>query len=1311
MSGGKNGKSEQAPPSYTLLHPYNNPSNPLPVLHLELCVASSAAYLTTILDKRVGVAEVPLLPLWAFPWVEVERWHILSKAQASREEGREDRDEDEAEGGGEEGMGTKGMGSILFSLSFTPTRSASASLDSSLAPSLSMSVAGEGRGKEGKELTEAYAHSPCSSSSSARALPLSAASTPTRPQQQHPQDQLSASLPVTDHLFTLHSYRGFTFCGVCDSLLLGFVRQGYRCERCGLDAHRECQLQAIIQRPCRGLASVTEEDGTEEREGEETDAGILAFSSAFSTPVHGRGDRSGDEIASARDGGLQVTGKSGAGRGILAGSTGRPSPSSGPISSTPTIPPLPTPPPPSSSLSDSVSRGMGGEKGREEGGGRGEGNGEGGGGIGVLELKIMEAHVCAGKCTTEPDGSINHHSAALSEAGGDTGAKDFYCRIKLGPVKEEGGNKGVISRRTRTIYKTLNPVFSERWTLSVPHYRALVSIELMDATRERMVGRKEWPIFQLLQEEADRKMRGRERWRERGHGETEEEREQLVPISVNDKELGYFRLSIKFKEDMASLFLAARPRPVPLPPQDDLAMENLRRVLDRVQAVLACLRTFQAHYAYIMNWEHPPTTLLFLLLFLYLCLCTEAEKAGALLVFSVLTFMTYALYCRSSGRYSQLWIEHDPEDDTLGEGDAGSSAMERSSAPISTSLLSKARPYRAVAKLKVSVGRIRFARPADGRGMTYVTIAYAPHGVDPQDADSDLLIGCCSGLQGDEGSYGMLKALDLDFALPFTAASQMGARAERASLFRNICVWESREGAEAEKKKRKERENDDGQPSLSSLPNQEDGHWSLLWPILQPIGFLPDQPPTKRKLEALPFAALRGCLRIRAYQDSGLSTLEEEYLGQAFLPLAAVVQRAVPSSFLSSVPKGPTTNVREMEGWIPIGVFNSLSYEASLREEAAGEKKRLSIPNEAPSVPAQYGVDDLGGGSIGTEEGGKEEGLRRLPSYYVPPQPTFPPAAVAVYLRVSMETPPVAAEMHLASSLSSSSAPSLSSSSSPLRHPLPTPADMEESRTIETMLEQEDITTPAPPSSSSTGGVFSSVWNLRSTVKHFQNLLDGYLSYAESWKNLLNWTHPQKTLAIYAALWALWLICLLLPTRYLILVAGLYEFTFRLFPEQEEYPNVIRAENLLASIPNDDDLRRVYYQENQNFLRKKRERVQNQKARRAHLSGVWGFLWEGNVQTRAAGSNQPWRQAYAAVQGNRILWWKTEKDLDRGGIRVPEGQIILRGHAGLTSPSPLEVREAVREDWVICIPLANKVKTNVQQEQKSKHIERCEIVE
>jgi hypothetical protein len=71
--------------------------------------------------------------------------------------------------------------------------------------------------------------------------------------------------------------------------------------------------------------------------------------------------------------------------------------------------------------------------------------------------------------------------------------------------------------------------------------------------------------------------------------------------------------------------------------------------------------------------------------------------------------------------------------------------------------------------------------------------------------------------------------------------------------------------------------------------------------------------------------------------------LEEEYLGQAFLPLSAVVQHAVPSSFLSSVPKGPTTNVREMEGWIPIGVFNSLSYEGENKGKPQERKGRAMV--------------------------------------------------------------------------------------------------------------------------------------------------------------------------------------------------------------------------------------------------------------------------------------------------------------------------------------------------------------------------------
>ena len=55
----------------------------------------------------------------------------------------------------------------------------------------------------------------------------------------------------------------------------------------------------------------------------------------------------------------------------------------------------------------------------------------------------------------------------------------------------------------------------------------------MDATRERVVGKVEWPVFRLLQEEADRVVGGREGGRERRgqEKEEEEEEERVVPLT------------------------------------------------------------------------------------------------------------------------------------------------------------------------------------------------------------------------------------------------------------------------------------------------------------------------------------------------------------------------------------------------------------------------------------------------------------------------------------------------------------------------------------------------------------------------------------------------------------------------------------------------------------------------------------------------------------------------------------------------------------------------------------------------------------
>lgn len=176
-------------------------------------------------------------------------------------------------------------------------------------------------------------------------------------------------------------------------------------------------------------------------------------------------------------------------------------------------------------------------------------------------------------------------------------------------------------------------------------------------------------------------------------------------------------------------------------------------------------------------------------------------------------------------------------------------------------------------------------------------------------------------------------------------------------------------------------------------------------------------------------------------------------------------------------------------------------------------------------------------------------------------------------------------------------------------------------------------------------------------------------------------------------------VLLIVPSRYLVLGGGVYQFLYKFFPEQEEYPNVIRAENLIQSVPNDEDLRRLYYHENQDFLRHKRDQMQvrpsisrqlqvprlnnprppssppfsalcvlqNQRQRRSQLTGLWSCVWEGKLLTRSS-SSQPWRPAYVVVQGHRVLLFKAQKDMERGA--APEGQIVLRGHAGRgTGPS------------------------------------------
>ncbi|XP_014247256.1 serine/threonine-protein kinase D1 [Cimex lectularius] len=49
--------------------------------------------------------------------------------------------------------------------------------------------------------------------------------------------------PIRPHALTVHSYKTPTFCDFCGEMLFGLVRQGLKCEGCGLNFHKRCVVR------------------------------------------------------------------------------------------------------------------------------------------------------------------------------------------------------------------------------------------------------------------------------------------------------------------------------------------------------------------------------------------------------------------------------------------------------------------------------------------------------------------------------------------------------------------------------------------------------------------------------------------------------------------------------------------------------------------------------------------------------------------------------------------------------------------------------------------------------------------------------------------------------------------------------------------------------------------------------------------------------------------------------------------------------------------------------------------------------------
>lgn len=228
------------------------------------------------------------------------------------------------------------------------------------------------------------------------------------------------------------------------------------------------------------------------------------------------------------------------------------------------------------------------------------------------------------------------------------------------------------------------------------------------------------------------------------------------------------------------------------------------------------------------------------------------------------------------------------------------------------------------------------------------------------------------------------------------------------------------------------------------------------------------------------------------------------------------------------------------------------------------------------------------------------------------------------------------------------------------------------------------------------------LWNMRDHVRYVQNVMNNILDWIESFKNLFNWTSPIKTLPIYLSVIVLWLLTIFISGRILILLWGLYQFFYIFLPIPDGNEYVIRFQNIVNSLPNDDDLEQIYAKERKVFF-EAHEKQRKKEFRESLLSSTLPIVWCGNLQIKMNSGNMmmqsssqgyrganEWSTAYLIIQGKRILWWKSESEAEEGK-QPPQGQIILTGFAGITQVSPLDLRQVSIFYCEIVIVISNFV--------------------
>lgn len=119
--------------------------------------------------------------------------------------------------------------------------------------------------------------------------------------------------------------------------------------------------------------------------------------------------------------------------------------------------------------------------------------------------------------------------------------------------------------------------------------------------------------------------------------------------------------------------------------------------------------------------------------------------------------------------------------------------------------------------------------------------------------------------------------------------------------------------------------------------------------------------------------------------------------------------------------------------------------------------------------------------------------------------------------------------------------------------------------------------------------------------------------------------------------------------------------------------------NAIRGLPTDEDIRKTYFWECRRLCAKE-VNAESDAKRRSRLQRLWKAQWHSpvTVLTTDAKGLTGRRKVFAIIQGHRFLWWDTLASFDNG--EEPSGSIFLAGHAGLATPSPLELRNLDKDE-------------------------------